>query len=336
MPDPSDRLLDLGAAPVEVVPEDEAAGLVPLDPATRAALVERARAFVDDLARTDPRSPQFQRTLDDVVRLGQRDVRAASQVSYRLVQRPSSRPGGTATDAQEQVASALADLRRTITELDPSRADPRGPRRLLGLLPGAKQVTRPAGRHQDAQGQLDGIVRALATGQDALRRDNAAIEQEEAELRAVRSRLTRHAVLAGALDAAVQEKVAELSLTDPEAADALAGAALFPVRRRHQDLEAQLAVSAQGHLALNLVRRTNAELIDGVDRAQTTTVAALRTAVVVAQALSRQQRAVEQVGALSSAVDVEALHRAVDEVLAAVDAVDTSGLLAAAQGGGRP
>ena len=39
------------------------------------------------------------------------------------------------------------------------------------------------------------------------------------------------------------------------------------------------------NLALDLVRRNNVELVKGVDRAQTTTVSALRTAVVVAQAI---------------------------------------------------
>ncbi len=43
----------------------------------------------------------------------------------------------------------------------------------------------------------------------------------------------------------------------------------------------QLAVAVQGYMALDLIRRNNLELIRGVDRAQTTTVAALRTAVIV-------------------------------------------------------
>ena len=69
-------------------------------------------------------------------------------------------------------------------------------------------------------------------------------------------------------------------------ADAVRADALFPVRQRRQDIMTQMAVSVQGYMALDLVRRNNLELIRGVDRAQTTTVAALRTAVIVSQALS--------------------------------------------------
>lgn len=376
---PSDGLLDLGgpvsaaggrtpppgldltpAPPVAPVPDEQAEGMVPLDPATRAALAERARAFVADLAGHDPRSPEFQRRVDDVVRMGEREVRASSAVPNRMLQRPSTSPAGAArspgsgpaADAQTQVASTLAELRRTVTELDPGRADLKGPKKLLGLIPtrAQRQVTGYFERYQDAQSQLDAIIRALASGQDALRRDNAAIEQEKQDLWATMGKLTEYVTLARALDTATEEKVAELRATDPRAAEALTADALFPIRQRHQDLLTQLTVSAQGYLALDLVRRNNVELVKGVDRAQTTTVSALRTAVVVAQALSQQQLVLDQVSALnattsstiestsrllrqqtaqvheqaaSATVDVEVLQRAFDEVFATMDAIDT-------------
>jgi uncharacterized protein YaaN involved in tellurite resistance len=103
-------------------------------------------------------------------------------------------------------------------------------------------------------------------------------------------------------------------------------------------------------MALDLVRRNNLELIRGVDRAQTTTVAALRTAVMVSQALSRQKLVLDQITALntvtsnliestsqqlrlqgaqinqqaaSATVDVEKLQAAFDNVFATMDALDT-------------
>jgi uncharacterized protein YaaN involved in tellurite resistance len=53
-------------------------------------------------------------------------------------------------------------------------------------------------------------------------------------------------------------------------------------------------------MALDLVRKNNLELIKGVYRAQTTMVAALRTAVIVAQALSRQRLVLDQISALNT------------------------------------
>jgi uncharacterized protein YaaN involved in tellurite resistance len=112
----------------------------------------------------------------------------------------------------------------------------------------------------------------------------------------------------------------------------------------------QMAVNVQGYLALDLVRKNNLELIKGVDRAQTTTIAALRTAVIVSQALSRQKLVLDQINALntttsnliestsqqlrvqgaainqqaaSSTIDIAKLQAAFDNVFQTMDALDT-------------
>jgi uncharacterized protein YaaN involved in tellurite resistance len=61
-----------------------------------------------------------------------------------------------------------------------------------------------------------------------------------------------------------------------------------------------MAVTVQGYLALDLVKKNNVELVKGVDRASTTTVSALRTAVTVAQALTNQKLVLEQITALNT------------------------------------
>ena len=61
-----------------------------------------------------------------------------------------------------------------------------------------------------------------------------------------------------------------------------------------------MAVTVQGYLALDLVKKNNVELVKGVDRASTTTVSALRTAVTVAQAMTNQKLVLEQITALNT------------------------------------
>ena len=61
-----------------------------------------------------------------------------------------------------------------------------------------------------------------------------------------------------------------------------------------------MAVTVQGYLALDLVKKNNVELVKGVDRASTTTVSALRTAITVAQALTNQKLVLEQITALNT------------------------------------
>ncbi len=158
-------------------------------------------------------------------------------------------------------------------------------------------------KYASSQTTLNRIVGALRGGQDELRRDNAALHTERTRLWETMGRLQEYAVLTEALDATVGQRIAEAERTDPEAADALRADLLFPVRQKHQDLLTQLAVCAQGYLAMDVVRRTNDELIRGVDRAATTTVSALRIAVMLASALEHQRKVVEQVGALRSTTE---------------------------------
>ncbi len=75
---------------------------------------------------------------------------------------------------------------------------------------------------------------------------------------------------------------------------------LFYTRQKVTDLLTQQAVNIQGYLALDLIRKNNLELVKGVDRATTTTVPALRTAVIVAQALNNQKLVLDQIAALNT------------------------------------
>jgi uncharacterized protein YaaN involved in tellurite resistance len=101
------------------------------------------------------------------------------------------------------------------------------------------------------------------------------------------------------IDAALEARIAEIEVQEPEKARVVKEEMLFYVRQKVQDLLTQLAVSIQGYLALDMIRKNNLELIKGVDRATTTTVSALRTAVMVAQALANQKLVLDQIDALN-------------------------------------
>jgi len=163
-------------------------------------------------------------------------------------------------------------------------------------------------------------------------------------------RLEQMIVLAKTMDEKIEDKANELDHSDPAKAKALRETALFYVRQRTQDLLTQMAVTVQGYLALDLVKKNNQELVKGVDRASTTTVAALRTAVTVAQALGNQKLVLEQItqlnttttsiiestGALlksqtakiheqaaASTIPLETLQRAFQNIYDTMDAIDT-------------
>jgi uncharacterized protein YaaN involved in tellurite resistance len=352
-PEVADDLVLTPPAPVKPVPTEKAATMLPLADATATALAERARGFVAGLAALDPRSPEFTKKVDDIAKLGNAEIRASSQVSNRMLDRPVATlkgARGETDDSQRRVADTLVQLRRQVEDLDPGRNDVTGVKRLLGLIPFGDKLRDYFAKYQSAQSQLNKIIQALLSGQDELRKDNAAIEGEKKNLWDMMHRLQEYAVLAASLDAALAQHIAEVEATDPERANQLKSDLLFAVRQKHQDLLTQLAVAAQGYLALDLVRKNNVELIKGVDRATTTTVAALRTAVIVAQALANQKLVLDQITALntttsnmilatshmlkqqtgaiheqaaSSTVSIDALREAFDNIYETIDTIDT-------------
>ncbi|MFJ3926606.1 toxic anion resistance protein [Streptomyces sp. NPDC090022] len=284
--------------PVAPVRKEQAAGLVPLQDGVREEMARRAGEYVGSLAGLDARSPEFTTRLGEIAGLGSADIRSAAQASNRMLDRAVRSLGSEGGDAQARVAGSLVELRRTVEDLDPRESPAKGARKLLAKLPGGNRFRDHVAKYASSQTTLSRIVSALRSGQDELRRDNAALHTERARLWETMGKLQEYAVLTEALDAAVEQRVAEAEYADPAQADALRADVLFPVRQKHQDLLTQLAVCAQGYLAMDVVRRNNDELIKGVDRAATTTVSALRIAVMLAAALDNQRTVAEQVNAL--------------------------------------
>jgi uncharacterized protein YaaN involved in tellurite resistance len=336
------------------VPEEQAAGAVPVPDAKKTELAQRAAAFANELAAMDTRTPEFAKKVDSIASMGDKELRASAAVSNRMLDRPAAvaRSGkGGGVDAQTRVAGTLNELRNTVTDLDPNRADLTGVKKVLKWIPGGDRIQKYFQKYESAQTQLNAIIKSLDSGQDDLRKDNAAIETEKQNMWTTMGKLSEYNALATALDDAVTQKVAELEAAgNTEAANTLKSDALFAIRQRRQDIMTQMAVSVQGYMALDLVRKNNLELIKGVDRAQTTTISALRTAVIVSQALARQKLVLDQITALntttsnliestsqqlrtqgaeinqqaaSSTIDVQKLQAAFDNVFQTMDAIDS-------------
>jgi uncharacterized protein YaaN involved in tellurite resistance len=297
-----------GLTPVTAIPAERAAGLVTLGDDTRAEIAARADVFASRLEVLDVRSPEFTDLLDELLAVGEADMRAAAGVAGAMLDR--SLRG--AASPQEQVTTSLAGLRRTVAELDPAKLPLTG-RKLLGMFPLAGSAKRALDRYHAANEPVNALVVDLRTRQDRLRRDNSAIKGERERLWKVLGKLAEAAAFAEAVDTAIERQASVFDLTDPLRAQALRGDILYPIRQRHQDLLTQLAVSAQGYLALDLVRRTNDELIRGVERAVSTTVSALRVALLVSAALAGQRDVLDEVAALQATTD--GLIRANTELL---------------------
>ncbi|HEY2735416.1 MAG TPA: toxic anion resistance protein [Polyangiales bacterium] len=283
-------------APVPAVEADKAAGLVPLDDKQKSQLAKRVDIFIDELSALDANSPEFGRKVEQLTNLGRREIAEAAGHSNRFLDRPVK-----AMQSESGVGADLAALRRTVEDLDPGRrGDLLAPKRLFGVVPFGSKLRDYFDGYKSAQSHISAILTRLAGGKDELLKDNAAIDVERQALWQAMGRLEQMIHVSKALDRGLEAKALDLESSDPEKAKAMRDSALFYTRQRSNDLLTQMAVTVQGYLALDLVKKNNVELVKGVDRASTTTVAALRTAVTVAQALTAQKLVLNQITALNS------------------------------------
>jgi uncharacterized protein YaaN involved in tellurite resistance len=332
--------------PVPAVAPAKAAGLVPVDDTKKSELESRVDSFIDDLIAQDVNSPEFGKRVDAITNMGAREIREAAGQSNRFLDRPVK-----AMDRESGVGADLAQLRRTIEDLDPGKqGNLLAPKKLFGILPFGNKMRDYFDSYKSSQTHIAQILKSLQSGKDELLMDNAAIDVERQNLWAAMGRLEQMIYLSKEMDRKLEDRANDLDHTDSAKAKAIRETALFYVRQRTQDLLTQMAVTVQGYLALDLVKKNNVELVKGVDRASTTTVGALRTAVTVAQALTNQKLVLEQITALNTTtaniidstgkllksqtaqiheqaaaatIPVETLQRAFQNIYDTMDAIDT-------------
>jgi uncharacterized protein YaaN involved in tellurite resistance len=349
--DPGSALVLVPPAPVAAVAAPQAEQAVKLDPATQNKLDGMAKGYLDAIQGLDVNDPKFDARMTDIRKLGDDDIQASAQVSSHLLDRPVAAMQHGGISGTSAVSTGLIQLRNQIDDLDPShQGDLLSVHKILGILPFGDRLRDYFGKYQSSQSHINAIITSLYHGQDTLQQDNADLEQEKANLWAIMERLRQYIYLGQTLDAGLTVRIAQVQTTDPAKAKVLQEDMLFYVRQKVQDLATQLAVSVQGYLALDVIRRNNLELIRGVDRATTTTVSALRTAVIVAQALVDQKLVLDQITALntttsnlieststmlrqqstaineqaaSSTIDLQKLQNAFDNIYATMDEIDS-------------
>jgi uncharacterized protein YaaN involved in tellurite resistance len=349
-PSESTALVLTPPAPVAQVPESQAKEAVVLDPATESRLDTLVAGYLDAMASLDVHDREFEARASEIRKLGDDDARASAQISSRLLSRPVASMERSGLSSSSNVSRSLMQLRRQVDDLDPAhQGDLLSRRKLFGIIPFGDRLRSYFARYRSSQSHIDAIIKALENGQGELSKDNADLEQQKVALWTTMDRLRQYIYLGQKLDAGLAARIAQIETSDPERARVLKEDLLFYARQKVQDLTTQLAVSVQGYLAMDVIRRNNLELMRGVDRATTTTVSALRTAVIVAQALGDQKLVLDQIMALntttsnliestsvllrqqsaavneqaaSATIDIQKLQAAFDNIYATMDEID--------------
>ena len=257
-------------------------------------------------------SSASRRAIAAIDRLGDREIRATTQMAAAFADRPTGALREILAD-EGRLARDLHGLRavavRAARLLPADQSEDRGDGSRGGRRNRARDLRREIDRTDD---EIEGLVNALETDRQTLEQDNAALGQQERALWTEIKTLREYAVLASRLDEILESRIAEIETRDRAHGEALRTEALVAARRRRRDILLQLAVASQGYAALRLIEQDNLDVIWAIRSATTTSIAALRTAGLALQA----------VDTLGARLDTSTLADAWSSVVAAVDEVD--------------
>ena len=196
------------------------------------------------------------------------------------------------------VAKGLMDLNRELKDLDPSLIDFTRTG-ILGKL--FDPVRAYFAKYQKADSAIADIIVSLDKGKTTLKNDNTTLEIEQQALRDLTKKLMKEVELGTMMDKSIEMQIvaAKDRNENPEKVKFVTEEVLFPLRQRVMDLQQMVVVNQQGVMAMEVVIRNNKELMRGVERAQTVTISALRTSVMVAGALYNQRIVLKKIEMLN-------------------------------------
>lgn len=307
--------------------------------------------IMTDLISTPSNSTEMKELTAALNKMGDAEINKTAGMSNRMLKRPirGLRSNGTGGDT---VADGLKNLRMKVEKLDPSRRDKMFSKTtFLGIkMPWAGKIDSYFQEYKSSEDQLDAIIKSLANGKDELIHDNATIEEEKEQMQELMVRLEQYAYIMKRLDKKIEDRLPDIQAEDQLKAEDIKQEILFPIRQKRMDLLQHLAVSMQGYMALQVIKQNNTELIRGVDRASKTTIAALRTAIIVSEALGTQRLVLNQINevnnvtnnliernsellktqgveiqkqATQSAVNAQTLEKSFQNIFQAMDAIDS-------------
>lgn len=281
---------------LEPVNQPQALDLFPLSEETKAGVASQVEAFTKGLLSEDINSDAFRSKLDSAFQLGHTEISsAASLMSGRFVER------NFVGMEKSPAFKSIQDMRGFLDELNPGKqGDLLQPQKILGIIPFGNRLQAYFRKYQSAGRQLQTIITQLYAARDDMQRDAAEIENVKTKLWEAMLRLRAAISFAEQLDGAIASKVDALKISDPVRAKALEQEVLFYARQNLQDMQTQMAVTVNGYLSMDVLKKTSREMVNGCNRIATTGMSALATAQTVARATGNQIQVMEMLNGVNS------------------------------------
>lgn len=229
--------------------------------------------------------------VEEIKNIGDSVISRSSEESNHLLRAPMRNSSKRAKN-DSPVAKDLVELHNVIEDLNPNK-------KVMGMIP--RSVRSLVRRYSSSESQLDAIVDNLKDSSQELKLDNQALEVGADNIRNDAYHLAKFIYLSEELSRQLQELID--TTDDPEQAEYLRSNVLYHAVQREKNLKTHALVLMQGYQAIRLTLENNKSLEEAVKETQTTTLTALRTAVLLNNALESQKHVVDQVDATAKATE---------------------------------
>jgi uncharacterized protein YaaN involved in tellurite resistance len=272
---------------------------VPLPPELATAVDEQVERFVTALMTENVHTEAFKAKLDSAFALGKEEISIASSLMQgRFMQR------NFVGVENSSAFKAIQDMRGHLDNLNPGKeGDLLQPKKLLGIIPFGNKLQAYFRKFESAGSQLQKSMQQIYAARDDMQRDVVEIENLRTQLWEAMQKLGGAVHFAEKLDARLAAKVDSLQATDPERAKALQQEVLFYARQNLTDMLTQQAVCTNGYLALDVLKKTGREMMNGCSRVATTGMSALAVAQTVARATGNQIQVMEMLGGVNASIE---------------------------------
>jgi uncharacterized protein YaaN involved in tellurite resistance len=284
---------------ISIVSEDVARTALPLRADMQHAVEEQVDRFMQSLLSEDVQSDAFRQRLDSAFALGREEISIASSLMQgRLLQ------ANFMGMEDSSAFKAIQDMRGHLDALNPGKeGDLFQAQKFLGLIPYGNKLQTYFRKYQGAAGQLQKSMQQLYTARDDMQRDVIDIEATRVKLWDAMQKLKAAIHFAECLDSRLQQRVIALKSTDAQRAKALEQEVLFYVRQNLQDMLTQQSVCTNGYLALDVLKKTGREMMNGCSRVATTGMSALAVAQTVARATGNQIKVMDALTGINSTIE---------------------------------
>jgi uncharacterized protein YaaN involved in tellurite resistance len=280
------------------VVESKAMDMVPLKPELISKIDTQVNNFVNGLLTEDVQSTTFQEKLDASFRLGKEEIaNSASLMTGRFMER------NFVGIEESSSFKSIQEMRSMLDELNPGKqGDLMGSNKILGIIPFGNKLQAYFRKFQSAGNQMQSVMTGIYAARDDMQRDAADIEQVKVNFWESMQKLKGAIYFAEELDKKIAEKVNSLKASDPLRAKALEQDVLFYARQNLQDMQTQMAVTVNGYLSLDVLKKTAREMVNGCNRVATTGMSALAIAQTVARATGNQIQVMEMLTGVSNTI----------------------------------